>query len=108
MAVDPAGKPAVTHFQVLARYRGYTHAAFSLETGRTHQIRVHTAYIGHPIVGDPVYGVKKDRFSYLNGQCLHAAHLTLTHPCSGQIMRFDAPLPAYFLEVLQKLQRFDV
>ncbi len=105
MSVDPAGKPAITHYQVIARYPGYTHAAFSLETGRTHQIRVHTAYIGHPIVGDPVYGPKKDRFAYLNGQCLHAAHLTFDHPRTGQTLRFDAPLPEYFVEVLQKLQR---
>ena len=103
MAVCADGRQAVTHYRVITRYCGYTHAEFALETGRTHQIRVHTAYIGHPIVGDPVYGAKKDRFTYLNGQCLHAAHLKLTHPRTNELMEFDAPRPAYFEEVLRKL-----
>lgn len=104
MAVCADGRSAVTHYRVLKRFQGYTHAEFSLETGRTHQIRVHTAYIGHPIIGDPVYGVKKDRFSYLNGQCLHAKHLKLTHPRTHVIMDFDAPRPTYFEEVLHRLK----
>lgn len=104
MAVVSDGKPAITHYQVITRYKGYTHAAFSLETGRTHQIRVHSAFIGHPIVGDPVYGVKKDRFSYLDGQCLHAMHLKLTHPRTNIVMEFEAPRPKYFQEVLRCLE----
>ncbi len=79
--------------------------AFQLETGRTHQIRVHMASIGHPIIGDPVYGLKKDRFSNIGGQCLHAAKLTLTHPKTGERMEFSASLPQYFTEVLDKLER---
>ena len=79
--------------------------AFQLETGRTHQIRVHMASIGHPIIGDPVYGLKKDRFSNIGGQCLHAAHLTLTHPKTGEKMCFSAPLPQYFVEILDKLEK---
>lgn len=79
--------------------------AFQLETGRTHQIRVHMASIGHPIIGDPLYGLKKDRFSDIGGQCLHAAHLTLTHPRTGEVMRFSAPLPDYFTDILDKLER---
>ena len=72
---------------------------------RTHQIRVHMAASGHPVIGDPLYGAKKDRFSNIGGQCLHAAHLTLTHPETGEQMRFDAPLPDYFTEILGKLEK---
>ncbi|WP_122789745.1 RluA family pseudouridine synthase [Intestinibacillus sp. Marseille-P6563] len=104
MAVIADGKPAITHYNVLKRYTGYTHTAFALETGRTHQIRVHAAFIGHPIIGDPVYGVKKDRFTYLNGQCLHANHLTLMHPRTNIIMEFDASRPDYFESVIAKLE----
>lgn len=105
MAIVEGGREAVTHYRVLKRYRGYTHMAFTLETGRTHQIRVHMASIGHPIIGDPVYGLKKDRFSDIGGQCLHASHLTLTHPRTGEKMDFSAPLPTYFTDILDKLER---
>lgn len=104
MAVVPNGKRALTHYHVLARYSGYTYVRCVLETGRTHQIRVHMSSIGHPIIGDPVYGVKKDRFSYLNGQCLHAVSLTFLHPRTKASMYFHAPLPAYFSNLLQTLQ----
>ncbi len=105
MAVCAGGREAVTHYQTIASYSGYSHMGFRLETGRTHQIRVHMAAAGHPIIGDPVYGMPKDRFSTLNGQCLHAAHLTLVHPETGETMRFDAPLPEYFLNVLEKIRK---
>ena len=105
MAIVEGGRPAITHYSVIKRYRGYTHMAFQLETGRTHQIRVHMASIGHPIIGDPVYGLKKDRFSNIGGQCLHAAHLTLTHPKTGERMCFYAPIPQYFAEILEKLEK---
>ncbi len=105
MAVVPAdkGKLAVTEFTVLKRYEGYTLCLFNLKTGRTHQIRVHAKYLGHPIVGDPVYGIKKQKFA-LNGQLLHAMELELTHPSTGKRMTFSAPLPDYFLSVLKKLK----
>ena len=102
---DDTGREAITHYTVIKRYNGYTYMAFQLETGRTHQIRVHMASIGHPIIGDPVYGLKKDRFSNIGGQCLHAAKLTLTHPKTGERMEFSASLPQYFTEVLDKLER---
>ena len=105
MAVVPKekGRYAATNWQVEKRYKeGLTLVRFSLETGRTHQIRVHCKHIGHPIVGDPVYGMKKQRF-HLNGQLLHACRLTLTHPRTGERMTFEAPLPDYFLNVLHTL-----
>ncbi len=102
MAVKSDGRRAVTHYKVIRRYKDYTLMEFSLETGRTHQIRVHTKYLGHPIVGDPVYGYKTQKFR-LNGQLLHAFRLELTHPKSGERMVFEAPLPDYFREVLEKL-----
>lgn len=105
MAVIEGGREAVTHYTVLKRYRGYTHMSFQLETGRTHQIRVHMASIGHPIIGDPVYGLKKDRFSEIGGQCLHASKLTLSHPKTGEIMNFFASLPPYFTYILGKLEK---
>lgn len=105
MAIVADGRPAITHYQVLERYRGYSHMAFQLETGRTHQIRVHMASIGHPIIGDPLYGMKKDRFHYLDGQCLHAFRLTLHHPRSKEKMTFEAPLPTYFTTILEKMVR---
>lgn len=105
MAISVDGRQAVTHYTVLRRYRGYTHMAFQLETGRTHQIRVHMASIGHPIIGDPVYGLPKDRFSDIGGQCLHAAELTLIHPQTQELMHFSAPLPDYFLNILNQLER---
>lgn len=102
MAVKQDGRRAVTHYKVIRRYKDYTLMEFSLETGRTHQIRVHTKYLGHPIVGDPVYGYKTQKFK-LNGQLLHAFRLELTHPRSGERMTFEAPLPDYFQAVLAKL-----
>ena len=103
MAVtDKNGRAAVTHWRVLARYRGYCLVRCLLETGRTHQIRVHMASIGHPLLGDGLYGAKcPDRG--LEGQCLHARRLTLTHPRSGERLQFEAPLPDYFQEVLSRL-----
>lgn len=102
MAVKSDGRRAVTHYKVIRRYKDYTLMEFSLETGRTHQIRVHTKYLGHPVVGDPVYGYKTQKFR-LNGQLLHAFRLELTHPKSGERMAFEAPLPDYFRAVLAKL-----
>lgn len=104
MAVKDSGRRAVTHFKVLKRYKEFTFAEFKLETGRTHQIRVHCKYIGHPIVGDPVYGYEKQKFK-LNGQLLHAWKLELTHPSTGERMSFEAPLPDYFQAVLKKLDK---
>lgn len=102
MAVKSDGRRAVTHYKVIRRYKDYTLMEFSLETGRTHQIRVHTKYLGHPVVGDPVYGYKTQKFR-LNGQLLHAFRLELTHPKSGERRVFEAPLPDYFRAVLAKL-----
>lgn len=103
MAVLAGGREAITHYQVLEHYQGYTLMKFRLETGRTHQIRVHMAHIGHPIIGDPLYGPAKDKWK-LQGQCLHAGELELTHPATGERMLFEAPLPEYFEKVLQKLR----
>ncbi len=110
MAIVQSGREAVTHYSVIKRYSGYTHLALELETGRTHQIRVHMASIGHPIIGDPVYGSGKDKFEarnkdILQGQCLHARTLAFTHPVSGEYMRFDAGLPDYFVKILDKLEK---
>ena len=107
MAVVPKekGKYALTEYEVQARYaEGFTLARFRLYTGRTHQIRVHCRHIGHPVVGDPVYGSKKQKF-HLAGQLLHACRLELTHPRTGERMSFEAPLPAYFADVLSRLER---
>ena len=97
-------KEAVTHWEVIARYRGYTHVRCKLETGRTHQIRVHMAHIGHLILGDTVYGRKKPELGQ-DSQCLHAGVLCFKHPRDQRPVMVFAPLPAYFEEVLQKLQR---
>ena len=97
-------KEAVTHWEVVARYRGYTHVRCRLETGRTHQIRVHMAHIGHPILGDLVYGHKKPELGQ-NSQCLHAGLLCFRHPRDERPVMVMAPLPAYFQEVLEKLER---
>ena len=105
MCVTPRNsKEAVTHWEVVARYRGYTHIRCRLETGRTHQIRVHMAHIGHPILGDTVYGHKKPELGQ-DSQCLHAGALCFTHPRSGMPVMVFAPLPKYFEEVLCKLQK---
>ena len=96
-------REAVTHYRVLTRYRGYTHLELTLETGRTHQIRVHTAYIGHPVAGDPVYG-GKNYLKSLNGQCLHAYFISFVHPRTNEILTLSAPLPDYFEKFLAGLQ----
>lgn len=97
------GREAVTHWQVVDSQGGYSHITCRLETGRTHQIRVHMASIGHPLVGDMVYGSKKP-FPGLAGQCLHAACLTFTHPTTGERMTVEAPLPDWFTNTLRRLQ----
>ena len=97
-------KHAVTHWEVVARYRGYTHVRCKLETGRTHQIRVHMAHIGHPILGDMVYGHKKAELGQ-SSQCLHAGALCFRHPRDGRPVMVFAPLPDYFREVLEKLEK---
>lgn len=96
-------KHAVTHIRVIERLGKYTWVEAKLETGRTHQIRVHMAYIGHPVVGDPVYGVKKEKF-HLQGQALHAKVLGFNHPRTGEYMEFEAPLPQYFIDLLDKIR----
>ena len=99
MAVVPGGRSAVTHYRVLERLRGHTYVECILETGRTHQIRVHMKFLGHPVTGDEIYGKK-----YPCGQLLHAYRLGLVHPRTGEAMEFTAPLPAYFEEALEKLR----
>ena len=97
-------KPAVTHWEVVKRYRGYTHIRCHLETGRTHQIRVHMAYIGHPILGDMVYGHKKPELGQ-SSQCLHAGALCFRHPRDGRPVMVFAELPPYFKDVIEKLEK---
>ena len=97
-------KEAVTHWEVINRYRGYTHVRCRLETGRTHQIRVHMAYIGHPILGDTVYGHKKPELGQ-DSQCLHAGTLCFSHPKDGRPVMVFAPLPDYFTKVIEKLEK---
>ena len=104
MAVVPGGRRAVTHYEVLARYPGYTHVRCRLETGRTHQIRVHMASLGHPIAGDTVYGPARQKYD-LQGQCLHARELTFLHPADGRKMHLKCELPGYFTDFLNKLGR---
>lgn len=105
MCVDPkGGRAAVTHWSVLGRYPGHTHIQCRLETGRTHQIRVHMAYIGHPLLGDVVYGAKKP-VRGLAGQCLHARRLSFVHPSAGTRVTVECPLPDYFSQALRKLAR---
>lgn len=105
MAVDVLhGREAVTHWTVLERVGGYTHIQCRLETGRTHQIRVHMAKLGHPLLGDTVYGAKKP-YPGLAGQCLHARRLSFTHPRTGRRMTLECPLPPYFAQVLTKLRQ---
>lgn len=103
---DRNSRNAVTHWEVIKRYRGYTHIQCKLETGRTHQIRVHMAYIGHPILGDTVYGHKKKELGQ-DSQCLHAGALCFRHPRDGRPVMVFAPLPDYFKEVLEKLERME-
>lgn len=105
MAVTERGsRPAVTHWEVIARYRGWTHIRCRLETGRTHQIRVHMAYIGHPLLGDMVYGAKKPERG-LEGQCLHARELKFLYPRTGEAIHLSTELPEYFQQVLASLPR---
>ncbi len=107
MAVtEKNAKSAVTHYRVLTRYSGFTHTAVRLETGRTHQIRVHMAYIGHPVAGDAVYGPAKP-IKELQGQCLHAKILGFEHPTTGKWMIFESELPSYFTAFLDKLGRME-
>ncbi len=98
------GKPAVTHYKVLERFGQYTYIECRLETGRTHQIRIHMTSIGHPLLGDTVYGSSKNPF-HLQGQTLHAMVLGFVHPVTGEYMEFTAPLPDYFLKLLEKLRK---
>ena len=102
MAVVPDGKYAKTEYSVVRRYDNYTLARFRLYTGRTHQIRVHAKYLGHPVVGDKTYGYKNQKFA-LDGQLLHSAEIGFLHPVSGERMTFTCPLPPYFLKVLDTL-----
>lgn len=95
-------KEAVTHYTVVQRFDGYSHVRFKLETGRTHQIRVHSSYMGHPILGDEVYGGMKKGLSF-EGQCLHAKKIGFIHPISGQYLEFDSELPEYFTKQLESL-----
>ncbi len=108
MAIVKDGKPAVTHYSVVSHLEKADHIALQLETGRTHQIRVHMASLGHPLLGDTVYGGGKSRFevthaSLLSGQCLHAKTISFVHPITGQFMKFDSALPEYFTECLRLL-----
>ena len=105
-----AGRDAITHFEVLERYGAFTLLRCKLETGRTHQIRVHMASLGHPVLGDPIYGGNGTRFEadhrkHVHGQCLHAGELVLTHPRTAKEMHFEAPLPADFAALLDILRR---
>ena len=104
MAVSPDGRRAVTHWEVLARYPGYAHLRCRLETGRTHQIRVHMAYLGHPILGDTVYGAKKP-VPGLTGQCLHAVGLRFLHPRTGERIALTCLLPEEFSALLRRLDK---
>lgn len=101
------GKPAVTHYQALERFGKYTYMQFQLETGRTHQIRVHMASIQHPLLGDEIYSnTKKSSFKHLQGQCLHAKTIGFVHPRTKEYMEFSAPLPDYFKKLLTQLKTF--
>jgi 23S rRNA pseudouridine1911/1915/1917 synthase len=97
------GKAAITHYRVLKRFQRYTYVECQLETGRTHQIRVHMASIGHPLLGDQVYGPAKCPIGGLQGQTLHAGVLGIVHPRTGKYMEFSSPLPEYFENLLSKL-----
>lgn len=104
--VSVGGKAAVTHYRVIKRYEGFTHIQLKLETGRTHQIRVQMAHLGHPVLGDEVYGNRKKNsmFSFLNGQCLHAKIVGFIHPTIKNYMEFTSELPDYFLKILKLLK----
>lgn len=98
------GKPAVTHYRVISENDGYALCEFKLETGRTHQIRVHMASLNHPLLGDVLYGPKNPPVKHLQGQCLHAGIIGFVHPTTGNYMEFEAPLPEYFLQLLDRFQ----
>ena len=102
---ESEGKLAHTEYKVLARYNGYTLVEFELKTGRTHQIRVHSKHLGYPIVGDKLYNPNKCKFSFVDGQLLHAKKLVLTHPRDGRVMEFEVDLPDYFTKVLEVLEK---
>ena len=107
MAIVPDGKPAITHYRVIKNYtspngNNFAHIECELETGRTHQIRVHMTSIGHPLLGDEIYGAAKNPFK-LQGQVLHAEMLGFVHPKTGEYMEFHAPLPEYFIKLLERL-----
>lgn len=104
MSVDKKGKEAITEFKVLKRYNGYTYIEVNIKTGRTHQIRVHMAEIGYPIVGDEVYSNGKNPFN-VKGQMLHAYRLEFVHPTTKKSVKFEAPLPDYFSNVLKELDK---
>ncbi|MBQ4574786.1 MAG: RluA family pseudouridine synthase [Clostridia bacterium] len=108
MAIVAGGRNAATNYRVIERFVGFTYAEFRLETGRTHQIRIHMAHIGHPLLGDTVYGSGKNKFEQQNakilcGQCLHAKTISFVHPRTGELMRFDSPIPDYMQTILKKL-----
>ncbi len=105
MAVNEKnGKPAITHYKVLERFGNYTFLEFKLETGRTHQIRVHMAHIGYPLLGDALYGGERQAYKHLKGQTLHAKTIGFIHPKNGEYMEFSAPLPEYFEKLLKGLR----
>ena len=104
MAVtDKNSKPAITHYETLETYVGYAFVKLRLETGRTHQIRVHMAYLGHPLAGDTVYGHPKRKELSLGGQCLHAGKIGFVHPRTGEYLEFESPLPDYFTQFQRSL-----
>lgn len=103
MAVTKSGRKAITDFKVIKRFSKHTLCEFSLKTGRTHQIRVHAKYKGHPVVGDPEYGYKNQKFK-LNGQLLHAKTLQFVHPTTGKTVTFNAPIPDYFEKILNSIK----
>jgi len=102
MAVTRSGKEAITHFKVLKRYNKYTLLEIKIDTGRTHQIRVHMAEIGHPVIGDSTYSNGRNEFG-IEGQCLHAKKLEFTHPITKKQMSLEAPLPEYFEKTIKEL-----
>ena len=116
MAVVPTGKPAVTHYRLVERFEAHTHVRCKLESGRTHQIRVHMAHVRHPLVGDPVYGGRlrlpkgtsdelRDVLAAFHRQALHAQKLTLEHPETGEILSWEAPLPDDMVKLIEALSK---
>ena len=104
MAVDRVGKEAVTHFKVLERFKEYTFIEVKIDTGRTHQIRVHLSNIGYPVVGDYIYSNGKNPFN-IEGQALHSYKIKFKHPKTGEIMELEAPIPEYFEEILKEMRK---